>query len=428
MYQLLVLLYILVTNSSSFANDECSDFISKLPSDFNSGYISVPEDWNNISGNHIKIFYYGRSNPDNTLPTIAFFNGGPSASSHNSFELINKHPESKKLNFIYIDQRGTGCSSPFPLEQTEDAIMRLTHYSSRAIVKDAEAIRKSLLGEKSKWKIFGQSYGGLIVHRYLEVAPESIEAAHIHGYAIMSDQIEWMKMRILSQKRVTEDYFKEYPQDREDLEKIKNQIPANQCFTDEGISLCGPVILDTLRHPLGFRDSWEYMHWWIENLNIFLKDQPNMIQGFVNSYYSDFTHDSLASLVINKMEISNGPSDREECIEAFRRLKMAGENPELWPINECRILISIQNKKFDHVLESVTKLDPLSLDLVKKSLEMYPDLKLYLYSGQKDVFVPVDTFAEEAFKLNTLINYHIFPNSGHEGFNSEQLVWDNLLN
>lgn len=421
------LLFIHLLSSTAFAQVECNEFISKLPSDFFTGYVSVPEDWSQRSGRKINVFYYGRKNLNKTRPPIAFFNGGPSASSHGSFEILEGHLESKKVNFIYIDQRGTGCSDPYPSGSNLESARALTNYTTRSIVNDAEEIRKTLFGENSKWKIFGQSYGGMIVQRYISMYPKSIDTAYAHGFAIMTDQYEWMKFRILAQKRVVEDYFHQYPQDRSDLEKIKGLIPNDKCFIDNDISLCGPVFVDILRHPLGFHDSWEEMHWWIENLAKFIVEEPNMVQGFSNFYFTDFTHDSLPSLIINKIEITKGPSDRDECNEAFKRLKAAGDNPEQWAINECRILIALQNRQFDTLLDSVKITDPLTIGSVKSALEKNPDLRFFLYAGQKDVFVPVETFQEEAQKLKGIINFQIFQDSGHEGFHTEQQVWNNLL-
>lgn len=112
---------------------------------------------------------------------------------------------------------------------------------------------------------------------------------------------------------------------------------------------------------------------------------------------------------------------------SFQKAKKDGDDPELWAINECRVLIALENRKFDTVLDSVTDIDPLTLDSVKVALLKFPNLSLFLYSGQKDVFVPVETFVEEAQRLNGLIDYKIFPTSGHEGFNTEQAIWDDLL-
>ena len=406
---------------------DCTEFTSKLPKDFFTGFVTVPENWENPSGRKIDIFYYGRDlNPNNS--TIAFFNGGPAASSHGAYETLNVNPDSAKINLIYIDQRGTGCSDPFPAEPTLETAERLTHYTSRSIVLDAEEIRVTLLGKNTKWKIFGQSYGGLIVHRYLSMKPESIVSAYAHGYSIMTNQTTWMKDRISSQNRVIKDYFKNYPQDKADLEKIKTLIPKNQCIENNGMKLCGPVIVDLLRHPLGFQDSWEEMHWWIENLAKSLIELPNLMVGFSNMYLPDFTNDTLASGIINRIEISKGKSDKAECFGAFSRLKAIGENPDLWPINECRVVMALQsNHKNSNLISSVKQVDATTLESVKNSLLKHPQVELYLYSGQKDVFVPVETFAEEVKALGGRIKYQSFSDSGHEGFHTEKQIWDDLL-
>jgi homoserine acetyltransferase len=104
-----------------------------------------------------------------------------------------------------------------------------------------------------------------------------------------------------------------------------------------------------------------------------------------------------------------------------------GDDSTHWPINECRVIIAVQNTNFDSLLNSVTVSDPLKLSEVKKSLLKNPALRVYLYAGQKDVFVPVDTFTEEANELKNLINFNVFPNSGHEGFNVEQKIWNDLV-
>jgi homoserine acetyltransferase len=53
-------------------------------------------------------------------------------------------------------------------------------------------------------------------------------------------------------------------------------------------------------------------------------------------------------------------------------------------------------------------------------------LPFYLYSGAKDVFVPIETFQEEIQKLGSRITYREFNASGHEGFYTEKQVWKDL--
>lgn len=418
---------IFFTFHGAFAQNNCADFISGLPSDFLKGYVSVPEDWGNPQGRKINVFYYGRLRPGEGYPAVAVFNGGPSSDSHGTYGAMEGDAHSGKLDLIFIDQRGTGCSDPYPAGESFETARRLAGYTSRAIVKDAERIREKILGPRKKWRIFGQSYGGMIVHRYLAVAPRSVEAAYSHGYAVMTDQAGWMKARILSQNRVARNYFLQYPQDRPALDALKGQIPADKCFNDAGSSVCGPALLDALRHPLGFQDSWEGMHWWIENLSQDSVLSENMLEGFCRFYVTDFTQSRLASSVINRVEINKGSSDIEECAEAARRLNIAGDPPDAWPINECRIIAAVKNPQLDPLIESVTDTDPLTLADVRSSLEQNPSLKLYLYAGQKDTFVPVETFKEEVSSLGGFVDYKLFGNSGHEGYHTEGQVWDDLL-
>jgi pimeloyl-ACP methyl ester carboxylesterase len=408
------------------AQSDCSAFISQLPAGFIKGYVSVPENWGDPGGRKINVFYYGSRKAGEDRPAVLFFNGGPSSDSHGSYETLGSDPRSEKFDFVFIDQRGTGCSDPYPAGAGFEAAKRLAGYTSRAIVKDAEEIRKTVFGPDKKWSVFGQSYGGMIVHRYIAVAPQAIAAAYSHGYAVMTDQVEWMKYRILSQNRVAENYFRQYPRDRAALDALRSQIPAGKCFEDEGSRVCGPALLDALRHPLGFQDSWEGMHWWIENLAQDSALNDNMLEGFSRFYVTDFTQSRLASSVINRVEINKGSSDIEECAEAVRRLKRSGDDPDKWPINECRIIAAVENKALDPVIASISETDPLTLDDVRSSLERNPSLRLFLYAGQKDTFVPVETFKEEVSRLGGLVEYRLFQASGHEGYHTEGQVWEDL--
>ena len=46
------------------------------------------------------------------------------------------------------------------------------------IIKDAERIRKQLIGDK-KWSVLGQSFGGFCATHYLSFYPESLEKVYI---------------------------------------------------------------------------------------------------------------------------------------------------------------------------------------------------------------------------------------------------------
>lgn len=407
--------------------DTCQEFRESLPKNFVQGFVEVPEDYENPNGRKISVFYYGRLEK-NKAPVV-FYNGGPASDSHGSYTTLEGKAESQKLSFIYVDQRGTGCSDAFPSEPTGENVQRLTHYTSTEIVKDSEVIRAKLLGNQAKWKIFGQSYGGLIVHRYSIVAPESVSEAYAHGFSLMNDQVEWLKRRVQSQKRVLEMYLKSYPQDRETIAQIRSKISEKLCFEDQGTEVCGPKLLDALTIFLGFANTWPRMHQTIQAL-LDVDGELNMefLETFVRYYvFGVYNNNGLAGSVISMTEISGGGSDSETCQLINQELAAEGQKPEDWLINECRLLGGMKNDKWNELLQQVDSQGAMTPSQLKASLEKNPKLPFYLYSGEKDVFVPIETFEEEVKELGPRITYRQFPKSGHEGFYTEPQVWADIL-
>jgi hypothetical protein len=241
--------------------DPCKAFQESLPENFTRGFLTVPENWDQPKGRQIKVFYYGNltSKPGAGAPVI-FYNGGPGSDSHGSYESLHESAKNHGLSFIYLDQRGTGCSDPYPIKANHETAQRLTRYGTRSIVLDSEALRRHLFPSGEKWKIFGQSYGGAIVHRYTGLAPEGVVAAYAHGFSVMKDPMEWLKLRLLSQKRVLADYLKVYPDDLEIIKKLREAIPAEKCFTDGDLSVCGNSVIDAATILLGFKTSWETLN------------------------------------------------------------------------------------------------------------------------------------------------------------------------
>ncbi len=141
------------------------------------------------------VYYYGYVFANEKAPII-FYNGGPTSDSHSSFEAFSTlSDEFKKLiqneqSFIFMDQRGTGCSDTYLNSGMESEALFLDYirhlqndWASSSIVADSEILRKELFGDKIKWKVYGQSYGALIAQRYIEIAPQGLSSVHAHGFA-----------------------------------------------------------------------------------------------------------------------------------------------------------------------------------------------------------------------------------------------------
>jgi pimeloyl-ACP methyl ester carboxylesterase len=348
---------------------------------------------------------------------VVFFNGGPSSDSHGSAQLLAPISFTSNSPFVFVDQRGTGCSSPYPDGLTVENAGRLMKWGSRGIVNDSEAVRKHLFGDR-RWRVYGQSYGGLIVHRYVELHPEGVDRAIAHGFSVMQDPLAWVVDRISSQHRVGATYFARYPGDLDILQGARASVREDQCWKNGTDSMCGPNIFDSFTIMLGFQDDWPSLHKWIQALR---NGDGSLNVPVVNSLvrqlvFGEYGAGGLGGDVISKMEIVPGYDDRTNCIAATDRLKAAGEDPESWPINECRLLMTYQKPNFD-LMKNVTpqpvQIDRIALNLSKGGLPMF------LFSGQQDVFVPFATFDEEVKRMGKLIHYESFPNSGHEGFYTE---------
>lgn len=418
--------------SPSNPNSACSGFRSSLPDGFQQGFITVPEDWQHPDGRKIRVFYYARLQKDEqggVIRPVVFFNGGPGGDSHSSYNILERQSASQDISFIYVDQRGTGCSDAFPVVPvTLDTAKRLELYGSRSIVRDAEALRIQLLGAQTRWTAFGQSYGGEIVHRYIEVAPQGLNGAYAHGASIMADPVAWLVQRLESQRRVIGDYFASYPEDAERLSAIRALIADTRCFQDGTTRICGPAVLDAATALLGFRTQWGTLHAWLAKLrNSDGSLAENVLANFVRGFaFGVYASNGFASSVISYSELTPGYTDAAGCHAALARLQGSSEDSLSWPINECRILMALRFP-WDGLIDGLKTTDALSLEGVAKSLEQMPSLPFFLYSGEKDVFVPVGTFHEEVSLLGSRITYRDFPNSGHDGFYSEQQVWDDLM-
>jgi pimeloyl-ACP methyl ester carboxylesterase len=411
----------------SAASEACDSFIAKLGGNFHSDSIEVPENWDHPeSSKSIRVFYYWRDAiaaiPGASSVPVVFFNGGPADDSHGSAELIEQNGSFTFVPFVYIDQRGTGCSDPFPVGNDEVTAARTAKYGSRGIVRDAEAIRKKVFGANVRWRAYGQSYGGLITQRYLEIAPEGLDRAISHGFSIMSDPAQWTADRVHSQELVAQQFFAKYPGDKDLLKNARAKIAEDQCWSAGDNKVCGPVVLDALVMLLGFNDRWDEMDGFIQALattdgDIYQEALNEFVRSFTLGMYADT---DLAEPVLTKLEITPGLNDPDGCAAAMEKLKAQGEDPDHYDFNECRLYLQMQIPA--EAMTAKIQADPIDLDKVLKNIEGADAPDFYLFSGQKDVFVPYTTFDEEVKKLGDHVKYESFPNSGHEGFLSESDV------
>lgn len=386
--------------------------------------MEVPFDWSQPDGEKITVSYYFKEQTQYAGKTpIVFFNGGPTIAGYSAIGLLGE--DYKDENIVFLDQRGTGCSTPFKDYEGNPDLYK--NYASDSIVKDAEVIRRTLFGE-NQWKIFGQSFGGLISFRYLELFPKSIASAHIHGFGFSPDgllidkrekRISEITPEILNYKNTKVSEFS--------LGDMMESLKKKEIFTSTCIEtrhslkkqFCGTDVFTGLFMVTGFRDRWKVVH---KNFASFLEfaeagkttELHESFEKFARTYLLRFgsVEQTAALHSITYYELIPGKFFFNGCTGAI-------ENDL---ISECRFA-----RNFLIRIEGIPTFtpNPHNLDVIKNNISKF-QIPVFYYAGLYDTFLPTQTLEWTAKTLGIESSFVVFPKSGHEGFYTEKLVIENL--
>ncbi len=422
--------------SFAASTEECKQRIQNLDSNWKYDKIQVPFDWEHPeTSEKIEVYYYFKDQVlvQGKIP-IVFINGGPTISSVAGIPIFSKIKKLDNENLILMDQRGTGCSTPF-LEPTDENIEIFKKYGSESIVRDAEAIRKKLFGRK-KWKVYGQSFGGLTSFRYLEMFPNSIDSAHIHGFGFSEKTEDFLDARETRLKELTNDLLS-YHNPKVSSKTIGEIIDTivhsgneegrifykNLCIEIEGVlknKLCGQNIFDGLFLMIGFHNMWPIIHEKLFKISEFIeaknfKELDAFFKNFAHTYVLRFNKkNQMAALnLITYNELIPGRFFYDGCTKVSENIIFS----------ECRF-----GRLFIMPLENRPTFQPNPIDLerVKENISEYK-IPIHYYAGRYDTFLPVHLLEWTAAKLNIENSFHIFESSGHEGYYTEDLVISNLI-
>ncbi|CUS07215.1 unnamed protein product [Tuber aestivum] len=171
------------------------------------------------------------------LPYFLYLQGGP------GFECVppENHPLTnflfdKGFQVLYLDQRGTGMSSPVSPRMLqgdsgkerslEAQVEYVKLFRADNIVRDCEAVRHALLGRKEKeedrkWGVIGQSFGGFCAVTYLSFYPGGLREVFTTGGMppLVSNPDEVYKALWEQVKLRNQVYYEKYPLD---VERVKN--------------------------------------------------------------------------------------------------------------------------------------------------------------------------------------------------------------
>ncbi len=238
---------------------------------------AVPFDHERPDGERIAVFareVVAPSRERDELPWLVYFQGGPGGeanrpTSPREFWLPRAL---KEYRVLLLDQRGTGRSTPLSRQtlgaagDTRAQAAYLTRFRADAIVRDAEWIRRELLGEDRTWTALGQSYGGFCVLTYLSLAPEGLAEALITGglaplLAGAEEVYRATYPRVLDHNRR---YYQRYPADAEVAADVVAALRAEPVRLPSGDPLT-PLRLQLLGMSFGMADGFERLHYLLES-------------------------------------------------------------------------------------------------------------------------------------------------------------------
>lgn len=233
----------------------------------------LPVDYANPAGAKLRVFVREVVTPGkdaSDLPCVVFFQGGPGSGSPRPMTNSGWIKRmAQEFRVLLLDQRGTGISTPVTAQalrklSPEAQAAYLRHFRADNIVRDAEAIRKQMIGDRP-WTILGQSYGGFCSMRYLSASPEGLEAVLITG-GIPSltrptdDVYRATYPRVVEKNRR---YYERYPGDVARVKEIVAYLDANDVQMPSGGRLTAERF-QQLGLAFGMSDGFETIHYLLE--------------------------------------------------------------------------------------------------------------------------------------------------------------------
>ncbi len=236
-------------------------YSSMIVTDYN---FTVPLNYCKKEGHKISIFareIMNEKHEGKSIPYLIFFQGGPGYESPRP--LINSgwiQRASEEYKVLLLDQRGTGLSSPIDSNSIgkfsdQELADYLTFFRADNIIRDAEYIRKNLIGD-NKWSVLGQSFGGFCAMHYVSFYPDSLQNVFITGglppLDAHPDEIYRATFRMVIEKNKL--FFKIFPKAKEDMNKIASYLNENKVALPNG-DILSIKRFQQLGLNLGFSDG-----------------------------------------------------------------------------------------------------------------------------------------------------------------------------
>lgn len=241
--------------------------------------LAVPLDHADPTGEQITVFareVVAAERVGDALPWLLFLQGGPGGESPRPGASQVWLTEAVKTHrVLLLDQRGCGRSASItprsvagrPVDRLTDQQIadRLAHFRGDSIVRDAELLRRHLIGDRP-WEVLAQSYGGWVTMSYLCLAPEGLAACYLAGglpgLDAGADEVYRRTAPRVAAKNAA--FVERYPDDVPRLTRLADRLRADDVHLPDGDLL--PVRrLQRIGAPFGMSYGFDQVHWLLEH-------------------------------------------------------------------------------------------------------------------------------------------------------------------
>ncbi len=291
------------------------------------------------------------------LPWLVFFQGGPGFGGPRP---LDRSGWLKRLagefRVLLLDARGTGCSTPIgvhtlaQLPSVERQFDYLRHFRQDAIVRDAEWIRRELLGEEP-WYAYGQSFGGWCITTYLSLAPQGLAGAMMTGglppVGRTADEVYEQTYRIVETKN--DRFYAMFPEQERNIRRIANHLAARDVRLPQGDRL---TVRRFQQLGLNFYRStgYAFLNYLLETAWVNGPGGPELSYAFLREVERQFPYEQNPIFaVLHEPIFSNGPATRWAAhrvragypqfdAEGSERVLLTGEMIYPWMFEDYKML------------------------------------------------------------------------------------------